>query len=130
MTDADDDVITVARDYVMFRDYTKWTGVDGQGFSHPRLAEYRELFDQVGTDSIHRSADDKNIVRIAASVLVKEIEDQYSIVLDKGYAYAHVEPSPLVDSLDNLGFDSKGTFYRRLSGNWFLYHQWSVAKPE
>jgi hypothetical protein len=63
-------------------------------------------------------------------LLFSDIDGQDSIVISKGYAYSLKEPSLLVDSLDQMGFESKGTFYKKIDEHWYLYHDWGVSKPE
>ncbi|MBK7706953.1 MAG: hypothetical protein IPJ30_14615 [Acidobacteria bacterium] len=66
----------------------------------------------------------------SASIGVSDIDEQESIVISKGYAHSLKEPSPLVDSLDEMGFESRGTFYKRIDEHWYLFHDWGVSKPE
>ena len=74
---------------------------------------------------------DFNRIKMSASVVVSSRdEDLQAIIIEKGYVYSLTEPTPLVDSLDAMNFDSRGTHYRRISEHWYLYHEWGVSKPE
>ena len=69
-------------------------------------------------------------VKMSSSVVVSPQDDLEAIIIEKGYMYSLTEPTPLVDSLDAMNFDSRGTHYRRISEHWYLYHEWGVSKPE
>ena len=68
---------------------------------------------------------------ILVSFCSTEPDDSYEyIVSEKGYAYSPTDPPGLVESLNGMGFESKGTFYKGIADHWYLYHEWGVGKPE
>ena len=95
---------------------------DGSNRSIPneRLAEYRRLFKELGLEAgMHR--DGVNAVRLIASSKGLFIPNS-----EKSYVYSKVEPSPLVESLDNVmaqNREDQAPVYRRLEGNWYLYYE-------
>lgn len=126
----DSDVMTVSPSCVMLRGYRIWSGIDDQRFWQQRLAEYRHLFAELGSGKMDSFTNDSDITYIPVSVLVKDLEDSESILIEKGYACAPRELSPRSESLDALGFESRGTYYRKIADDWYLYHKWGVSKPE
>ena len=48
----------------------------------------------------------------------------------KGYVYSKEAAGPLVDSLDGFTVEDDVFAYRKIEGNWYLYHHASVDKPE
>lgn len=131
LADEDSGVQTVGKDYCALDGYEMWRKEGQEGFSTERWNEYKQLFDQLGSPYIHRISKKGTVLQIAsASVAVSEIDGYESVVISKGYAYSLNEPSPLVESLDEMGFEDKGIYYRRISENWYLYHDWGIAKPE
>ena len=68
---------------------------------------------------------------IPISFFSDEPDDSYEyIVSEKGYVYSLTEPPGFVASLNGMGFESKGTFYKKIADHWYLYHKWGVGKPE
>lgn len=126
----DSDLMTVSRSYVMLKDYRIWEGIDDEWFTQQRLAGYRHLFAELGSGKVDSFTKDLDIIYISASVLVKNLDNSESIVIEKGYACAPRELSPRSESLDGLGFESRGTYYRKIVDHWYLYHTWGVSKPE
>lgn len=128
----DSRVHIVDKDYVALNGYKIWRNEGQEGFSTERWNEYKQLFDQLGSRYVRQLSKEDGIVKIAsASIAVSETENSYeSVVITKGYAYSLKEPSPLVETLDEMGFEDRGTYYKRISENWYLYHDWGVAKPE
>jgi hypothetical protein len=133
MANEDSAVMSIHEDYVQLKGYNNntWENDAQEGFSTKRWNEYKNLFKQLGSSSIHRVSKEGDILKFAsASIAVSDIDGQDSIVISKGYAYSLKEPSLLVDSLDQMGFESKGTFYKKIDEHWYLYHDWGVSKPE
>jgi hypothetical protein len=91
------------------------------GFSDARWNEYKQLFPKLGKNNGILNYQPDLILVLASS---RGMVTGGSL---KGYAYSPKEPSPLVDSLENLDFrDSKkdiNTVYKRLKGNWYLFYQ-------
>ncbi len=131
MVNEDTTVMSVGESYVSLNGYNTWRDDSQEGFSTERWNEYKELFNQLGSPYIHRISKEGDIVDIpSASVAVSRIDDYESIVISKGYAYSLKEPSPLVELLDEMGFESSGTYYKKIGENWYLYHDWGVSKSE
>lgn len=91
---------------------------------------YQDLFRKIEVEGIKRRSFFPGAVFVSASVRISEMPDLEAILIDKGYVYTVEEPSPLIESLDQLGFDSEGAFYKTVSEHWYLYHHWGVSKPE
>ena len=131
MATEDSAVMTVGECYVLLNGYNTWRDNNQEGFSTERWNKYKELFNQLGSPYINRASKEDNILKIAsASIAVSDIDEYESIVISKGYAYSVKEPSPLVESLNEMGFESNGTFYKKISEHWYLYHDSGVSKPE
>ena len=132
MANEDSNVISVHKDYVSLTGYNTWENDSQEGFSTKRLNEYNELFKQLGSPFIFCVSKNSDIIEISpASVAsAKEDENGVSLVISKGYAYSLKEPSPLVKSLDEMGFKTKGTYYKKISENWYLYFESGASKPE
>lgn len=88
-----------------------------------RLDRYRELFRLLKLDAgVHRQ--DENTIRFVAS----SVENIFSGYSSKFYLYSTVEPSPLVESLDEVIKTKPGKHppvFKKLYGNWYLgYESW------
>lgn len=114
----------------MLADYKVWPSSTKGRFTEQRRSEYQGLFAKLKEYEIDGFSKDSNIIHITASIGVSDLDDHESIVVTKGYAYSREDPSPIIGSLDSMGFDGGGTFYRKIGGNWYLYHKWGVSKPE
>lgn len=132
MFEKDTNLRVVSTGYFTLNGYEDWLGDTEQEFPRQRWDEYRNLFGKFGgydIDTISRGQ--AHILYIPVSRVHPWMDDDYeSITIEKGYAYSLREPSPLVDSLDEMDFDSRGTFYKKIGEHWYLYHEWSVSKPE
>ncbi|MBK8812464.1 MAG: hypothetical protein IPN69_17280 [Acidobacteria bacterium] len=131
MANEDSAVKSIYRDLVQLKGYNTWQNDTQEGLSTEPWNEYKNLFNQLGSSSIRRVSKEGDILKFAsASIAVSDIDEQESIVISKGYAHSLKEPSPLVDSLDEMGFESRGTFYKKIDEHWYLFHDWGVSKPE
>ena len=127
----DANVMSVSKNYVLLNDYKRWQNDQQEDFSFKRWSEYKEIFKLLGSPYIHSISKDGDVIKISsASIGVSRIDDYESIVISKGYVYSLKEPSPLVDSLDGMGFETNGTFYKRIDENWYLYFDSGISKPE
>jgi hypothetical protein len=114
MLNEDRDIVRLVGDSVFL------SGDSHRSVATHRLTEYRRLFKAVGLESgIHR--DGVNAVRLIASskgLLIATSE--------KSYVYSSVEPSALVESVDEIIKRNRGDqspVYKRLGGNWYLYYE-------
>jgi hypothetical protein len=102
------------------------------GFTHQRWNEYRRLLKQLELGSWMRRTDGMtDVIFFAASVDFGPADGVGQVVTEKGYVYS---PRPirhsLTDSLDHVEITGPGVFFKKLDDNWYLYYEWSVAKPE
>lgn len=132
MAKEDSEVMYIYKELVMLKGYNPWKGDQQKGFSNSRWNEYKKLFEELGSPLIHSVSKEENgLIQISsASIAVSPINSYESIVISKGYAYSLKEPSPLVDSLDNLGFENQKTCYKKIEENWYLFFDSGVSKPE
>lgn len=131
MANEDKNVMAVYENNVLLDGYNVWQNDSQKGFSTKRWNEYKELFNQLGSPFIHRISKEGDITDIAsASIATSRTDDHESIVISKGYAYSLKEPSPLVESLDEMGFETTGTFYKKIGEHWYLYFDSGNSKPE
>ena len=130
MAREDDSVLAIYRDEVMLTNYEMWPTRTLEGFSHPRWNEYKSVFARLSELKINILNKKSDQIRLAASVDVSSLDERFATVITKGYAYSVKELPTLVDSLDEMGFDSEGTYYKKIDRHWYLYHEWSVNKPE
>jgi hypothetical protein len=130
MANEDSGVRAIYPDQVMLEGYKIWPKGTEEGFTKQRWSEYQRLFAKLEEYDIAGFSKDSNMIQISASIGVSDLDDYESIVITKGYAYSLKEPSALVGSLDNMGFNSRGTYYKKIGGHWYLYHDWGISKPE
>lgn len=131
MANDDTNVMSVYKDLVLLNGYKGWRNDQQDGFSSKRLNEYKEVFKLLGSPYIHNISKEGDVIKIhSASIGVSRLDDYESIVISKGYAYSLKEPSPLVDSLDGMGFETNGTFYKKIDEHWYLYFDSGISKPE
>jgi hypothetical protein len=125
----DTNVRAVYKDHVVLDDTPLWRGDDQKGFTGTRWNEYIGRMNSLGSTTIHRISKEGDIIEIASgSIVVDEIPDSEGpLVTSKGYIYSSKEPSPLVESLDN---PQMNPCYKRIDGNWYLYYDSGVSKPE
>jgi len=129
MANEDSNVRAIYSNQVMLNNYKMWPKDIEEGFTKQRWSEYQNVFAKLKEyhiDSFSKASG----VHIVASIGVSNLDNYESIVIEKGYAYSLIEQAPLVESLDNLGFDDEGTFYRKIGEHWYLYHEWGLSKPE
>jgi len=113
----------------MLINYKIWPKDTEEGFTKQRWSEYQNVFAKLKEYHVNIFTKASG-VHISVSSDFSDTDDYGSIMIEKGYAYSLVEPAPLVESLDNMGFDNKGTYYRKIDEHWYLYHEWSVDEPE
>ena len=125
------DLLTIYNDQVMFADYGQWPRDCDACVSSQRWNEYQTVFANLGELRPHDLSRRTGMLLILVSFCSTEPDDSYEyIVSEKGYAYSPTDPPGLVESLNGMGFESKGTFYKKIADHWYLYHEWSVGKPE
>lgn len=136
MMNEDSNVTSIYKDFVLLDGYNNWTNDNQKGFSTKRWNEYKELFNQLGSPCIHSISKDGEMLTISSAstdisdnhpLLMSELE---SVVISKGYVYSLKEPAPLVESLDEMGFDTNKTYYKNIGEHWYLYFDWGISKPE
>lgn len=130
MAHEDSEVRAIYPDYVMLEGYRIWPKNTEEGFTRRRRSEYQELFSKLKDYDIDGLSKDSKIIRIAASTGVSDLDGYESVVITKGYAYSPEDPHALVESLDDMGFNSRGTYYKKIGQDWYLYHDWGISKPE
>ncbi|MFL6212056.1 MAG: hypothetical protein ACJ74W_24625 [Pyrinomonadaceae bacterium] len=130
MAREDADMRAIYADQVMLANYKVWPINTGEGFTRQRWGEYQSLFAKLKGYDIDSLSKGASIIHIPASIVVSRSEDYESIVITKGYAYSLGEPVSLVESLNEMGFDSRDAYYKKIGEHWYLYHAWGVSKPE
>src|SRR5215216_5305330 len=113
MIDEDTRIESVANDYVLTNDYTRWWSDNDPGFTTRRWKEYRELFAALGSHSISRLGNCFELSPVSAVTSQTEARGD-SIVLSKGYAYCQIPPQLLADSLDDMDFETMRDRYRKI----------------
>lgn len=130
MASDDTGVTSVSKFSVSLKDYKTWQNDDQTDFSNERWNEYKKLFKQLGNRKIYDISKHGDIIKIAdASSATSRIDDYRSIIISKGYAYSLNEPSNSAESLDEMGFESRGIFYKKIGEHWYLYHETFVTEP-
>lgn len=101
-------------------------------FSRRRWDEYRTLFRNLNLKlGIEQKPVVAGAIFFTASSDYSEIDDSETAVTEKGYVYSSAEiNNSLTGSLDGIQINRPAIFYRKLTHNWYLYYEWSVAKPE
>lgn len=95
--------------------------------SDERLREYKRLLDKTKISyGIRRIRDKQKIVFITTSDSSEPDEYSEQHTTSKGYVYSPTEPSPVVESLENIN----KTSYKKLKENWYLYYAEGNSKPE
>ena len=118
MAKEDSKVLRIAPDFTWLDNNADWPRPESElGFSTQRWKEYQSLFSRLGLpagilnyqpDVVMFLASTKGLVTGGSS---------------KGYAYSLKEPSPIVDSLENVSFKTSRIAYKRLKGNWYLFYE-------
>ena len=131
MAKEDSQVTAVHRDFVLLKGGV-WRDDSEEGFSSERWNAYRDAFRQTGDLDIDGISKVGGIMEFSpTSVAVEDIEDSMeSLVISKGFAYSENPPMRLSRSLDEMGFESAETYYKAIGGNWYLYRDFGVSKPE
>jgi hypothetical protein len=100
------------------------------GFTRERWNEYRSLFKELRLESC-RSDKTADVIFFRASIDFGETDGAEQVVTEKGYVYSpRAIQHSLTDSLDRVESDRPAVFFKKLDDNWYLYYEWSVAKPE
>lgn len=110
----DSDIVRLNDEHVFYSEGSNWS------IPNERLAEYRRLFRELGLEA-GMPSDGANAVGLIASSKGLFIPNS-----EKSYVYSRIEPSSLVESLDNIIARNRGDqapVYRRLEGNWYLYYE-------
>ena len=102
-----------------------------RGFSEQRLNEYNLLFSRLADYSADTLFKQTNGVFIFTSAdWLGPDENNGPVHVEKGYLYSTAELGMLVDSLDEMGFESSGSFYKKIDTHWYLYFDGSVNHAE
>ncbi len=129
MLNEDRGLSILTRESVLLGNYSRWRN-GSEGFTTERWNAYKLLLDRVGLRLVRREFDRGDEFFFGTeSVAYDDVADG-RYVISKAYFYSTSTPSPLVGSLDDKGFDTYGTYYRRISGNWYLRFDAGVNKPE
>ena len=119
--------------YIYLHDNEQWPLSETRlKFSRRRWDEYRTLLRNLNLNiGIEQKPDVPGAIFFTASSDYSEIDDSETAVTEKGYVYSSAEiNSSLTGSLDGIQINRPAIFYRKLTRNWYLYYEWSVAKPE
>ena len=102
------------------------------GFTNRRWSGYRSLFKKLNLESgIDHKHDMPDAIFFTASINFSEIDEAETAVTEKGYVYSPKGIyNSLTSSLDGIEINRPAIFYKKLNGNWYLYYEWSVSKPE
>jgi hypothetical protein len=80
-----------------------------------RVAEYLRLMQDLRIEAVDRNGATIELTRASWGAFLKG--------WSKSYVFSEVEPSPLLKNTDSLpGEDSVEEAYRRIEGNWYIYH--------
>lgn len=90
--------------------------------SEERKAEYSRLLEQTGVLSLMRPHFRYYKVEITLPVVG---DDKFGRFVVKGYAYSTDDRLPVVQSLDQLPRGAQRTYFRKVSGNWYLSYFFS-----
>ncbi len=131
MANEDHDLLAVYTDHVMFTDYRRWPQDCDRCFSRQRFDLYRNLLGSLSDNQLHILHTQPGVQFVPVSFNSTEPDgDGAYVTSEKGYAYLPSEPAALVESLDGMGFESKGLSYRKVADHWYLYHERGFGKPE
>ena len=130
MAREDYSVRAIYSDQVMLDDFEIWPTSTLEGFSTARLNEYNSVFARLSKYEINSVRKESDQIRLAVSVNVSSFDERNAMTTTKGYAYSVKEPIWLVSSLDEMGFESEGTYYKKINQHWYLYHEWGINTPE
>lgn len=121
MAKEDSHVIRIASDFTWTDKNAAWPRPESElGFSTERWNEYRSLFKKLDLKA--------GILNYQPDLVYLTASTQGLLTggSGKGYAYSLKEPSPIVESLDNVSFKgsekSMNFAYRKLKGNWYLFY--------
>ena len=101
----------------------------GETISNERVEEYKRLLGKIkGNNWISRSGNSNTRKIIFISTSESSEPDEYNErhTTSKGYVYSLAEPSPIVESLENVD----KTSYKKIKENWYLYYAEGNSKPE
>jgi len=123
--------LTIYNDREMFAEPGNWPKSCDNCVSADRWAEYQTVFVKLGDPQPLELTSRNRMMLMPVSFRSTEPDGGLeSLTSEKGYVYSERNPWPVVESLDGMGFDTKGTFFKKISGSWYLYHEWGVSKPE
>lgn len=113
MLDEDKDIVTLGLNYVFYK------GESSREVSEERLNEYRKLFKKLKLNAgIYR--DNESSVRL---IIFKK---GWLTNSEKSYLYSSIEPSTLVNSLDDVIKNDAGnhrSVHKKIQDNWYLYYE-------
>lgn len=116
---------------VFLTNYRIWPTNCSTCFSRERWNDYQAVIAGLGDWELYHLSQQPGMVHLPVSFESTEPDENLEyLASEKGYAYSQNEPKGLVESLDGMGFETKGTFYKEIGGGWYLYHEWGVGKPE
>jgi hypothetical protein len=121
MAKEDSHVVRIASDFTWTDTNAAWPRPESElGFSAERWDEYRRLFKKLELKA--------GILNYQPDLVLLTASTQGLLTggSGKGYAYSLKEPSPIVESLDNVSFKgsekSMNFAYWKLKGNWYLFY--------
>ena len=100
-----------------------------EGFTTERWNAYKLILDRAGLRYVIRDPAGSSGFSFGSGALAYS-ENDGSYFISKAYFYSMSEPSPIVSSLDDKGFDTYGTYYRKIEENWYLRFEAGISKPE
>jgi hypothetical protein len=121
----------ISPDYrVAFTDYRSWPKRCPDCFSTERWNDYQSIFATLDDLKPFRISKTDGMLEMPVSFQSKDLDDLEYIVSEKGFAYSETEPPGLVESLNGMGVDTEGPFFKKIDGYWYLYHTRGFGKPE
>ena len=134
MTNTDHEVHSISfltDEYRVYFEDRAWPADCSNCFSAQRWSEYKTAFAGLGNVKASGLSKEVGSVRIPDTFSFTVVDANYEyLVSEKGYAYSPREPPGVIESLNGMGFDSKGIFYKKIADHWYLYHDWAVGTPE
>ena len=130
MTKEDTQLLSVSEGLVSIEGNLNWNDRE-EGFTVRRRDEYIHQLRQLSPHIRRASIDEGRVYFGPASSASSEIDGfTESIVIWKEYVYSETVPGQLVESLNGTNFDSVSGYYKRIDGNWYLYFDRGLSKPE
>ncbi|OLE53602.1 MAG: hypothetical protein AUG51_12090 [Acidobacteria bacterium 13_1_20CM_3_53_8] len=131
MADENSDVVVIDSNFTLLKNRYVWPRPESElGFSRQRWDEYRSLFKRLNIMGTMRRSDMTGVLFFTAKIKSNELDDYETELFEKGYVYSPGQLYPLAESLDNEDDVWPETTYKKLKGNWYLYYDRGICKPE